>query len=129
MKPPIALSYYVTLSMPRPGGSYCTGKPTLAEALAEAFSMATFYLSDRGPGSPGYNRVDVTIGECCAACAGTGAAPGVAWRRGRKPKCKACKGTGADREVVRTTFTAYDNGGRDYVTMTMRERALEAVSP
>jgi hypothetical protein len=123
----ITLGYAVWLHMSRndkPGCGYGTstgpdaGRQTLGDIMAEAFRMATFYLSDRGDGA--YTRVDVRVEEHCAACSGSGT---TGRTRTLKPiKCKACKGGGARREVFHATWKPYDHGGRDFVTCVMNER-------
>ena len=124
----LTLGYNVWLNMHRGdrfGCGYGTStrpddadRRTLGDLMADAFRMATFYLSDRGDGA--YTHVDVRVEEHCAVCDGTGT---VGRGLRRKPaKCKACKGDGARREVLATRWRAYDNGGRDFVTCVMHER-------
>ena len=81
------------LEADRSGCAVMTVKPTLAEALSEAFSYATFYCGARG--------AHVCVIEQCAACGGTGVN---GYNRSRKPlRCKACRG---ECEVSRIAFDA-----------------------
>jgi DnaJ-class molecular chaperone len=120
----VVLGYSVSLIMFRNDVRACsysmsTGPDrTLNAIMADAFATATFYLSDRGDGA--YTHVDAAVEEHCATCQGSGSIGRT--RRLRTIKCKACKGDGARREIFRTMWKTYDNGGRDYVTCIMNER-------
>ena len=129
MNPPLTWCVWLNMSREgKPGCGYGTstcpgdkGHETFGDVMAKAFRMATFYLSDRGDGA--YDRVDVRAESCCAACGGCGT---VGRARTLKPvKCKACKGDGLRTEILRCTWTPYDNGGRDFVQIVMRERTTD----
>ena len=122
----------VWLNMSRtdnPGCGYGTstkpgdrGRETFGDVMAEAFRMATFYLSDRGDGA--YDRVDVHAESCCAACGGTG--QDGRSRPTRPIKCKACKGKGGRAVILACTWALYDNEGKDFVTCVMHDRSARS---
>ncbi len=93
---PTYFTYVVVYSRSNGGiSSLSASKPTLSEALAAAFTDATYYL---GIGYP--DAKIETIAENCDGCDGFGHVTKATARTRKRVRCPLCKGKHSRRMIV-----------------------------